>query len=108
MLHALNTGLKTDACSDTIITCFPKRWGKNKPDASAVQKCIRTRLREARIDEVRSVYDLALIIIDQCSRVFFDRTQPTDLQPQVMDAFANSIGRVVRCLVSQTEIYYNC
>ena len=89
--------------TDTIITCFPKRWGKNKPDESAVQKCIRTRLREARIDEVRSVYDLALIIIDQCSRVFFDRTQPTDMQPQVMDAFANAIGRVVSFHISLTK-----
>lgn len=92
--------LDIDLEADTIITCFPKRWGKNKPDASAVQKCIRTRLREARIDEVRSVYDLALIVIDQCSRVFFDRTQPTDMQPQVMDAFANAIGRVVSLLTS--------
>jgi hypothetical protein len=80
---------------DTVITCFPKRFGRNKPDVSAVQKCIRTRLRAARIDEVRSVYDLAIIIIDQCSRVFFDRTQSEDLQPQVMDCFGNAIGRVV-------------
>lgn len=63
---------------------------------SAVQKCIRTRLRAARIDEIRSVYDLGIIIIDQCARVFFHRTQSEDLQPQVMDAFANAIGRVVR------------
>lgn len=80
---------------DTIITSFPKRWGRNKPDPSAVQKCIRTRLRAARDDEVRSVYDLAIIIIDQCSRVFFDRTQSIDMQPQMMDSFANAIGRVV-------------
>lgn len=63
---------------------------------SAVQKCIRTRLRAARIDEIRSVFDLGMIIIDQCSRVFFDRTQSEDLQPQVIDGFANAIGRVVR------------
>ena len=60
-----------------------------------MQKCIRTRLRAARDDEIRSVFDLAIIIIDQCSRVFFDRTKSTDLQPQVMDTFANAIGRVV-------------
>ncbi|TVY93931.1 hypothetical protein LAWI1_G000709, partial [Lachnellula willkommii] len=93
---------------NTIITCFPKRWGKNKPDESAVQKCIRTRLREARIDEVRSVHDLALIIIDQCSRVFFDRTQPTDMQPQVMDAFANAIGRVTHKQTISFEHFWEC
>jgi hypothetical protein len=96
-MRKYKTASKSNIDPDTIITCFPKRWGRNSPDASAVQKCIRTRLREARIDEVLSVYDLALIIIDQCSRVFFDGTQSTDLQPQVMDAFANAIGRVVNC-----------
>lgn len=52
-------------------------------------------MRAARIDEVRCAYDLAIIILDQVSRVFFDRTQPTDLQPQVIDSFANAIGKVV-------------
>lgn len=81
--------------TDTIITCFPKRWGRNKPDPSAVHKGLRLRLKVARKDEIRSVYDLALIIIDQCSRVFFDRTKTADRQPRVMDLFANAIGDVV-------------
>lgn len=50
------------------------------------------------------MYDLAIIILDQCSRVFFDRTQPTDLQPQVMDSFANAIGRVVSDLMVQNGL----
>jgi len=79
---------------DTIITSFPKRWGRNKPDPSAVHKSIRLRLKVARKYEIRSAYDLALIIIDQCSRVFFDRTKTADRQPQVMDLFANAIGTV--------------
>ena len=79
---------------NTIITCFPKRWGRNKPDPSAVHKSLRLRLKVARKDEIRSVYDLALVIIDQCSRVFFDRTKTADRQPQVMDLFANAIGEV--------------
>ncbi|KAI3320523.1 hypothetical protein HD806DRAFT_538359 [Xylariaceae sp. AK1471] len=37
---------------------------------------------------------LALIIIDQCSRVFFDRTKPLDQRPEVMDIFASAIGHV--------------
>jgi hypothetical protein len=81
--------------SDTIITSFPRRWGRNKPDPSAVHKSLRIRLKAARKDEVRSVYDLALIIVEQCSRVFFDRAKTTDRQPQVIDLFANAIGRVV-------------
>lgn len=37
----------------------------------------------------------ASIIIDQCSRVFFDRTKPLDLRPEVMDMFAESLNNVV-------------
>jgi hypothetical protein len=55
-----------------------------------------------------TVNDLALVILDQCSRVFFDRTQETDSQrqpdlprenrPEVMDIFASTIGKTVYCL----------
>jgi hypothetical protein len=38
--------------------------------------------------------------------VFFDRTQPTDLQPQVIDSFANAIGKVVIILLLG-KIYLN-
>ncbi|PVH76685.1 hypothetical protein DL98DRAFT_464692 [Cadophora sp. DSE1049] len=79
---------------NTIITSFPKRYGRNKPDPSAVHKSIRMRLQVCRKGEIRSAYDLALIIIDQCSRVFFDRTKTADRQPQVMDLFASAIGNV--------------
>jgi hypothetical protein len=37
---------------------------------------------------------LACMIIDQCSNVFFDRTQPLDLRPEVMDIFAETLGDV--------------
>lgn len=39
-------------------------------------------------------YSVAFIIIDQCSNVFFDRTQPLDLRPEVMDIFADALGNV--------------
>jgi hypothetical protein len=80
----------------TIITSFPRRWGKNIADPSAVHKSIRARLKAAREDEIRSVFDLALIIADQCSRVFFDRTRSIDRQPNLVDIFADAIRGVVR------------
>ena len=52
----------------------------------------------------------ALIIIDQCSRVFFDRTKPLDQRPEVMDLFASAIGHVVSLpyivLVTPTDHYH--
>jgi len=79
----------------TIITSFPRRWGRNKPDPSGVHKGIRDRLDDLQEGDIKSVYDLASIIIDQCSRVFFDRTKPIDERPEVLDIFANAIANVV-------------
>ena len=84
--------------AETIITSFPKRYGRNKPDPSAVHASIRRRLKVARKNEIRSAYDLALIIVDECAKVFFDRAKTTDRKPQVMDFFATAIGNVVSCL----------
>ncbi|RYP93877.1 hypothetical protein DL770_000073 [Monosporascus sp. CRB-9-2] len=78
----------------TIITCFPKRYGANKQDLSGVHKSIRIRLQDGGSDQVRSVYDLALIIIAECSSTFFDRTKKVDRQPQVIDEFSKAIGNV--------------
>ncbi|KAK3990762.1 hypothetical protein QBC44DRAFT_324721 [Cladorrhinum sp. PSN332] len=78
----------------TIITSFPRRYGFNKQDLSGVHKSIRMRLKSARKNQIRSVYDLALIVLDECSNTFFDRTKTEDSQPQVMDIFSESIGNV--------------
>lgn len=78
----------------TIITSFPRRYGSNKHDLSGVHRSIRARLKSFRKNQVRSVYDLALIILDECSNTFFDRTRADEGQPQVMDIFSEAIGRV--------------
>jgi hypothetical protein len=44
--------------------------------------------------QITSVYDLALIIVDECSKVFFDRTKP-DLRPEVVDMFGSAISNIV-------------
>lgn len=59
----------------TIITSFPQRYGVNKRDPSGVHKSIRSRLRGLRKDHIRTVFDLALIILNECSNTFFDRTK---------------------------------
>lgn len=59
----------------TIITCFPKRYGFHKHDSSGVHRCIRDRLKTMAPDEMKSVFSLGLIILDECSYTFFDRTR---------------------------------
>jgi hypothetical protein len=36
-----------------------------------------------------------MIIVDQCSGVFFEQAKFKNLQPQLLDAFATAISRVV-------------
>lgn len=83
--------------ANTVITCFPKRYGVSKHDASGVHKMVQTRLGDKRQPQVRSVFDLALIIFEECSITFFDRTKTSE-QPQVLHDFSNAI----RSVVSQT------
>ncbi|RYO93971.1 hypothetical protein DL764_007900 [Monosporascus ibericus] len=78
----------------TIISCFPRRWGKLRPDPSAIHKAIRMRLRQVRKDEIRSAFDLALIIIDQCSRAIFERPRFGELRPNMIAMFAEAIRGV--------------
>jgi hypothetical protein len=82
---------------DTILTCFPQRYGMSYKDESGVHQSIRTRVktRSNPDNHVKSVFDLALIILDECFNTFFNRARTADKRPQVMDMFAESIGRVV-------------
>lgn len=52
-------------------------------------------------------YFTAFVIIDQCSNVFFDRTQPLDLRPEVMDIFAESLGDVNHYTTIAFEVFWN-
>ncbi|KAI0097349.1 hypothetical protein GGR51DRAFT_566556 [Nemania sp. FL0031] len=79
--------------SKTIITCFPKRYGANKNDASGIHKSIRSRLGEN--GSVHSVFELGLVILDECSKTFFDRTKTLDRRPQVINEFARAIGNIM-------------
>lgn len=79
----------------TIITCFPKRYGHNREDQSGIHKSIRLRLGSVDCKQIKSAFDVALIIIDECCRMFFDRSKTRYLQPQVMDIFSEAIGIVV-------------
>lgn len=83
--------------NSTILTCFPQRYGMSEKDPSGVHQAIRTRVktRSNPDNHVRSIFDLALIILDECFDAFFNRTRTADKRPQVMDVFAESIGRVV-------------
>ncbi|RYP42040.1 hypothetical protein DL767_000552 [Monosporascus sp. MG133] len=53
------------------------------------------------------ILDDTLIIIDQCSNVFFDRTKPLDERPEVMDLFASAIGDVTEMTSIAYDSFWN-
>ncbi|KAI0964955.1 hypothetical protein F4678DRAFT_454429 [Xylaria arbuscula] len=79
----------------TLITCFPKRYGANKQDYSGVHKSIRTSLENLDSNQPRTVFELALIVLDECTKTFFDRAKLRDRQPQVIDEFSKAIGNIM-------------
>lgn len=79
----------------TLITCFPKRYGANKQDYSGVHKSIRTKLENLGSNRIRTVFELALIVLDECTTTLFDRTKSLDKRPQVIDEFSMAIGKIV-------------
>jgi hypothetical protein len=88
---------------NTILTSFPKRYGVGRKDPSGVHSSIRDRMKDQAnaANHMRSVFDLALIILEEAFDTFFDRSKTPDGRPQILDMFAESIGRVV------SWIYWN-
>ncbi|KAI1130978.1 hypothetical protein F5Y10DRAFT_288380 [Nemania abortiva] len=78
----------------TIITCFSKRYGQNKQDSSGVHKSIRRRVEMMGPDAMRTVFELGLIILDECTSTFFNRATGTE-QPRVTDEFSKATGNIM-------------
>ncbi|KAI1121764.1 hypothetical protein F5Y10DRAFT_271759 [Nemania abortiva] len=79
----------------TLITCFPKRYGANRQDYSGVHKSIRASLEELESNQIRTVFELGLIVLDKCTTTFFSRTKSLDRRPQVIDEFSKAIGNIM-------------
>jgi hypothetical protein len=56
----------------------------------------------------KTIYDLALVIIDECSRVFFDRTKPLDQRPEVVAIFGSAISDIVSTASSELAARIPC
>ncbi|EAA34321.3 hypothetical protein GE21DRAFT_3572 [Neurospora crassa] len=91
----------------TIITSFPERYGSNMHDLSGVHRSIRVRLQSFRRRQVRSVFDLALIVLDECSNALFVQTSGDEGQPQVMNIFSEAIGRITQLQkIASQHVWY--
>ncbi|RYO94597.1 hypothetical protein DL762_000489 [Monosporascus cannonballus] len=62
--------------------------------AEEVDYGVDERLLREHVNANPPLHIRPLIIIDQCSCVFFDRASPLDQRPEIMDLFASAIGTV--------------
>ncbi|KAI3323508.1 hypothetical protein HD806DRAFT_496940 [Xylariaceae sp. AK1471] len=78
----------------TVVTCFPARYGANNFDCSDIYKAIEARCGED--NSVRSAFDLALIIFEECSCAMLSRRAVSDERPEIVKAFSEAIADITR------------
>jgi hypothetical protein len=88
--------LKPDTTSDTVITSFPQRW--SGLDASndvidGVLQIVQNHLKSPHRHALKSVYDLASLIINNCTSAF--ESFRASGNHQYLDVFDNSICDIV-------------
>ncbi|KAI1279501.1 hypothetical protein F5Y07DRAFT_397128 [Xylaria sp. FL0933] len=76
----------------TVVTCFPARYGSTLSDCSDVYKLVEARCSEE--NSVTSVFDLALIIIEECSNAMLSFRPSSNERPDVVKAFSEAISDV--------------
>jgi len=96
----------TNIFIDTAIASFPKRFGRNPGDDTDVSRRIRIRLRNLHEGEIRTAYDLGLLVVDECSKTMFEpKRNAHDRQPEIMEIFQNTITRIVSV---HSQVLYAC
>jgi hypothetical protein len=77
----------------TIITSFPTRYAHDERDLHNIHKSIRKvlKVKHAQVHQIRSIFDVSLIILAECANTLFQRTETHDRQPRVVDIFSEAI-----------------
>ena len=84
--------------NSTLVTAFPTQYGFRKNEPSDVHKAIRTRVNGARPGQVKSVFDLGLMVIDECANRVFNRigwSGSASEVPPLVEVFTKAISDVV-------------
>ncbi|KAF4811532.1 hypothetical protein CGCSCA5_v009772 [Colletotrichum siamense] len=77
----------------TIITSFPGKYGRDE-NGFDVHRSIRDRIRSATQNEIRSVFDLGLIIFDECANGLLSYSLDSNQKPRVLDIFTETISNL--------------
>lgn len=80
--------------ADTILTCFPQRWGTLGGDAShseVIEQLLQPLDHEKTRNKITQAKDLAYFIIDRCARNVLDPNALADKRVQFLEFFNKSI-----------------
>ncbi|EHK22490.1 uncharacterized protein TRIVIDRAFT_60656 [Trichoderma virens Gv29-8] len=101
-----NESTQNTAIAPTIGTTFGSTSSSDTAKKKKIMKLVGVT-RVVMVDQLWMwILGEATLIIDQCSKVFFDRTQPTDDRPEVMDLFAQAIGNVANSTTSAYSLFW--
>ncbi|KAI2627735.1 hypothetical protein GGR54DRAFT_636858 [Hypoxylon sp. NC1633] len=89
--------------AQTIITSFPDMYGSNARRSCGVYRSVKSRAQVGGTGRIRTVFDLALEIIDECSDAMFGCAKAADHRPQLIDAFSEAIGSIMHKQTSAFE-----
>lgn len=79
-----------------VITAFPQRANRIKSSSSRKMTALIFRILQHCGDlRVRTSYDLAEIIVGECSRIFFDDRSRLEAKLQFFDIYSRSIAVIV-------------
>jgi hypothetical protein len=88
----------------TILTAFPQRSNrKNSKRPTALVNNIQSKCRDL---SRWSSYDVAKVIVAECSRIYFHSTSNRKKPVEFLDVYRTSIGRIV-CVSCLVAIYYS-
>lgn len=88
---------------DLLVTAFPQRWQQPRNDPLNVLDGIIEHINSNTREEIKSVFDLAMIITGRCSGIF-DRHRMGDENYQFIDMFESTIGEATE---KETELFQN-
>ncbi|KAF4887120.1 hypothetical protein CGCF415_v014949 [Colletotrichum fructicola] len=89
---------------NTIVTSFPKGYGRDLADPSSIYMSIRRKLADRATHIAIEPYDIALVIIDECIGAFFQRPESPAAELKAVPHGISALTQDVATIADKTWI----
>ncbi|KAF4885863.1 hypothetical protein CGCFRS4_v011628 [Colletotrichum fructicola] len=89
---------------NTIVTSFPKGYGRDLADPSSIYMSIRRKLADRATHIAIEPYDIALVVIDECIGTFFQRPESPAAELKVVPHGISALTQDVATIADKTCI----